>query len=300
MNIHQLQIDLSNNNNHELYNQIKNVLESKNIGFNSKMIITINQTIINKKKYCNFDSMVDSYNDFSKYREIISSPTFLKWLNILENDNSLINFQKANQLLDNTSSLSINNIIDNFDQVYLNKQNLSLFMLFETFHLAYYLTRLELESILKYQYTFVLKSAQTYLIPNQIEFLEWEYDQMKSIKDTYTTDYNAHCQLLIFNNMNKTIYFYDPDIIDILDLSKISQLSNYIGYTFTYQNIKSIQEITDDNYCIFYCLCIMIILSNDMNSQLNYETIEKISIKTNPINYIKKWIKRHCCILYNV
>ena len=95
----------------------------------------------------------------------------------------------------------------------------------------------------------------------------------------------SHCRILIWTK-NK-ILFYDPDECD--DFDKISKiLKSNCGLQIQHiLNKKPIQTITDDTYCLFWCLYIMLQFENgislrEINGNLN---------KVNMTHWIKDLIK---------
>lgn len=169
-----------------------------------------------------------------------------------------------------------NKLSSNFDFTDDDKILFIFLQLIEPFHIA-----LTQETIKKYTrndntfYTFYTFATLYRYDP----FIYFNYDQNTMI-DILTSP-TSHCRMLIWTK-NK-IMFYDPDECE--DFDKISKiLKSNCGLQMQHiLNKKPIQTITDDGYCLFWCLYIMLQFENGVS-------LHEINTNLNKIN-MTHWIK---------
>ena len=271
-NIYKLHTDISFNNEHIIYKYLTTECKKNNILFDKKIIIPINY-------YNRYDFGIHIMNDIQFYGKIIlydkSKHIHLPNINVISkhkytNDigsgfdakmKTIIQTidKKYNRLL--TEHNDINVIImwvyNNYSVLYkwykLNDDSLDIYTVIG---LYYYLGTLEWFHI--YILKILLSKNNT---QNRIVFgdnLLFKCNELQQFTHTelrsfFNNGYLSHSVLYMFSPTHMTLY--DPDYVVNESDNKIDILEFLLNIVYCPLNILyPIQEKTDDNYCIFYCI----------------------------------------------
>jgi hypothetical protein len=128
------------------------------------------------------------------------------------------------------------------------------------------------------------------MIMGEVSNIEIEHMILYSnleIKNYFASEYCSHATLYLFDSMNLFVFDPDPvsDVPETLDPGiKYRMLARAIGLNYEPFNLeRSIQAITDDQYCIFHCLWFIQRLC-DLDIKINKTNINKFMNYVNKIN----------------
>jgi hypothetical protein len=214
---------------------------------------------------------VETFDDlFLTYESIHKTNARAKLEKTIDARNKLFNYVVKNEHCEN---------------IYLKK----LFQIFdndETFHLATLIFRFKknsVDEIIKNQNNFYCFS-EIYDIP---KFEIYDEPILETLND------NPSHMRIIFKQ-NNDIQFYDPDICD--DFHKIKYFFEFLlNDVKIYHYLKMyvpIQEITDDNYCLFHCIYMIKLVHNYDARDYNYIHHKIISHKFLMKKIISKLYKK--------
>ena len=115
------------------------------------------------------------------------------------------------------------------------------------------------------------------------------------IEEMYTTDFNGHSGLLIIENGKMVMYDSDYDKDTTKWFRKISILAEYLDLKPILVKGCGIQTITDDTFCLFHCLRILLMVAG--KDDVSVEDIKTFSLtngKKKKMTYdmMVQWIRR--------
>lgn len=226
---------------------------------------TLNHIIINKKKYSNQEYIGIEQSllvlwyiiHIDKHIKLIDKQTYY----------DLIKYYYLEFILDIFDFKQIIHNMLNTPYVVYKKFFLSFYILCEEFHFKYIGRYLKNTS----NYNIIFNSNYIKINPQYIlNNMEGEFDyNIGSINEDISNPF-GHNILFIKSNSSK-LYYYDPDELDLSDIYKFKILFKSVDIDFfNISNRTPIQTITDDSYCVFYCLgLIKFMVLNNTQLELN-------------------------------
>lgn len=280
-NVFNFQIDISYNQNHQIYKYISNLAYNNNCYFNNNFAIPTN--MFNRIDYTNYliNCDISVFNNISKHIKKYKS-------NVIINNN----IRNCEITLDNKNTTQLQSLIHKLS-CSQNKYEFIIDLLItirnkiidtKTLALTYYFLGLQewfsitvLGILHKLYYTDL---SCTFILGEYIKIIPNELIKMNNneLHNYLRKEYSSHSILYIINN--DTLYLYDPDNYEdyTLLLPKITNVLNINKYTTI--NTSSIQEKYDDSYCIFYCIKFMLdIIEEFANSMILDDVLNKLIYK---------------------
>lgn len=226
----------------------------KNKKFNHKNFISLEETFLIMLYLIKIDDKIKNKYYYlillkkywNKFKKGIFSP-----LDIIDNIVILLNHSKYPD-----------NQINYQDPIITKKIKFytSFYILCEEFHCKYIIEWLKIYNYIppnyyKNYYTkFIFNSSYTMLNPQEILnncFGRYNFNLENILEQLQIPP--GHNLLFLFDC--DKVYYYDPDKTIYSDLIKLSKFFRILGLKFNnISNRKPIQTITNDNYCLFYCL----------------------------------------------
>lgn len=116
-------------------------------------------------------------------------------------------------------------------------------------------------------------SAPTFLIGEMVSIDVNKLENIDDVVNFIKEEYNSHAVTIIFTNSFVTLIDSDYDKSCREYYTKLNQIARHLNIKCKkIKLLNPVQNITDDNYCIFHCLFIILNLSNI--SHLNFKKIK--------------------------
>jgi len=311
--INNLHMNISFNNNHTIYKYLTTECKKNNIYFNKKIVIPLNE-------YNRYDFSLYIMKDIFYYRKVLLQKNILYEKKIINDfsllcNNNIIDVIKKDNCKFNDTLI---HIIHKFNKTYidlLKYKNINILIkwIYNRYLILYkwykyFDVKIDINFILGlYYFLGTLEWFHIYILklilkPNQIvigDNLLFNCTDLQILTTTelhkfFINEYSSHSTLYLIGNNYITLY--DPDYIKHSSDNKIHILNKLLDIIYYPLLIPvSIQEKTDDNYCIFHCIRIieyiikLNITFDDIGFNLLCNYINTLQITTNKstiIHYI--------------
>jgi hypothetical protein len=128
------------------------------------------------------------------------------------------------------------------------------------------------------------------LISGEETEIEYEYMcmfSMQEIKDFFTSEYNSHATVYLIHRDHITMF--DPDEDNKKDDILIDKLCTVLEKEYIHMNLcPSIQTLTDDQYCIFYCIDFILKILEMIDDDYSAGSLKKFMEYMKNINKLTK------------